>query len=245
MCDSSELEDLLDSALEDFDALPKVNNSAEKKIVTVGNVDDNSSKTNRNTNDLGNFSSLKEELDKIAENSSGNNDSNSRFMAEALEELAKNSENINSLPSEEQMSQMLGGGQGSLDNLLPMMEGMMHSLLSKDLLYPALKDIEGKYPDWLADNRNVLSEEDFSKYNKQYDITKKICLLFEEEKETDSGEVKQKRFEKIMTSMQEMQSLGHPPKEITGENELPGFEMDATGNPLVPGMPGDEQCVIS
>ena len=37
------------------------------------------------------------------------------------------------------------GGQGpGLDNLMPMMEGMMQSLLSKDLLYPAMKELAEK-----------------------------------------------------------------------------------------------------
>ena len=36
-------------------------------------------------------------------------------------------------------------GQGpGLDNLMPMMEGMMQSLLSKDLLYPAMKELAEK-----------------------------------------------------------------------------------------------------
>jgi len=48
-------------------------------------------------------------------------------------------------------------------DLLPMMERMMQSLLSKDLLYPAIKDIVEKYPEWLADNRGKLPKEEFDK----------------------------------------------------------------------------------
>ena len=39
-----------------------------------------------------------------------------------------------------------GLGEG-LNNLMPMMEGMMHSLLSKDLLYPAMKELADKVND--------------------------------------------------------------------------------------------------
>lgn len=31
-----------------------------------------------------------------------------------------------------------------------------------------------QYPDWLADNRSSLSEEDFDRYNKQYDLMKQV-----------------------------------------------------------------------
>jgi len=44
-----------------------------------------------------------------------------------------------------------------------MMERMMQSLLSKELLYPAIKDIRDKYPDWLAENREKLPEDEFEK----------------------------------------------------------------------------------
>lgn len=40
---------------------------------------------------------------------------------------------------------------------------------------------------------------------------------FEAERAEDSENVKQVRFDKILNVMQEMQELGHPPKEIVGE----------------------------
>ncbi len=67
-------------------------------------------------------------------------------------------------------------GSNSLhdDNLLPMMETMMQTLLSKNLLYPAIKDLAEKFPDWLADNRLKLSDAEFEKYNKQFEIAKQV-----------------------------------------------------------------------
>ena len=42
------------------------------------------------------------------------------------------------------MSDMnMPGGEGELD-FLPLMQGMMQNLLSKDVLYPALKDLREK-----------------------------------------------------------------------------------------------------
>ncbi len=39
----------------------------------------------------------------------------------------------------------------------------MQSLLSKELLYPAIKDMAEKFPDWLAQNRQKLEKEDFDR----------------------------------------------------------------------------------
>ena len=44
-----------------------------------------------------------------------------------------------------------------------------------------------------------------------------IVTEFEAEKEEDSEEVKKQRFERILDTMQEMQELGQPPKEIVGD----------------------------
>lgn len=46
---------------------------------------------------------------------------------------------------------------------MPMMEKMMQSLLSKELLYPAIKELSDKFPDWLAENKQRLSEQEFDR----------------------------------------------------------------------------------
>jgi len=44
-----------------------------------------------------------------------------------------------------------------------------------------------------------------------------IVQEFEAEQSTDSDDVKRQRFERVLDIMQQMQSLGHPPKELIGE----------------------------
>ena len=44
-----------------------------------------------------------------------------------------------------------GASDGELD-FLPLMQGMMQNLLSKDILYPALKDLREKVFSTLAEN---------------------------------------------------------------------------------------------
>ena len=97
-----------------------------------------------------------------------------------------------------------------LDNVLPVLETMMKSILSKDLLYPPLKELSEKYPEWLADHRQDLSEKDFDNYNKQYEIVKKLVETFDQ---------KDHEFEQIFELMQKMQAFGHPPKELIGNSD--------------------------
>lgn len=68
-------------------------------------------------------------------------------------------------------------GESSGD-MLPFMQGMMQSLLSKEILYPALKELAAKYPSWLNEKKDTFSAEDFEKYNKQLDLMHKVIHQF-------------------------------------------------------------------
>ena len=109
-------------------------------------------------------------------------------------------------------SSLSGNTPESATSFLPMMETMMQSLLSKELLYPAVKDLADKFPDWLADNRDKLPSDEFDRYNKQFDLAQKICHEFEKTVEDDVG--KKKQFEVVMDLMQSMQSCGNPPGDL-------------------------------
>jgi len=265
--EDGDIDDLLDSALEDFDNLPKPRVKPKVAQATA------SSPCPTEEDFLAIFAAaglgqaggdgpdihpggLKEELEKLARlagDDNGETGSVQDRLSETISQMSRQSEGLSDQPSEEELQAMfsnmgMGGStqqQPGFDNLIPMMEGMMQSLLSKELLYPAMKDIADKFPDWLADNRSSISEEEYSKHNKQYDLTKRICFKFEEEKEgvKESDEVKKARFDIIMTLMQEMQCLGHPPKELTGDNS-PAFQFDAEGHPILPGMGDPSQCCV-
>jgi peroxin-19 len=134
-----------------------------------------------------------------------------------------------------------GGGD---DELLPMMHGMMKSLLSKDVLYPSLKDISTQYPAWLETNRDKISHEEFNRYDRQYRLMSSIVQEFEAEKPTDEDEVQRRRFERVLEIMQQMQALGHPPKDLVGDmpKDMP---VDEDGLPKLPaGLPSPDQCTV-
>ena len=228
------LDDLLDGALDDFDKIP------QQKLI------DSSVKGRKDQ-----FESIEENLKEFSEES---DEKIREKLRQTINQLHGNSTSsgLEQDLTEEELNKMfnsfdLGGPGGpdgeSFTNLLPMMEGMMQSLMSKELLYPPMRDIADKFPGWLADNRNKISSSLYENYNKQYDLTKQICFIFESEEETDSQTKRKENFEIVMRKMQEMQTLGHPPKELTGDNS-PGFQFDAGGNPIFPDGMNPDQCCL-
>jgi len=163
-------------------------------------------------------------------------------LHEALMKLSQDSEKLKELPTEAEMEEMFSGGSAenvekNLGNLLPMMEGMMQSLLSKELLYPAIKDMNSQFPAWLDDNKDKISAEEHAKFVKQYQITTKICAQFESE-DASNEESKKASFTNILTLMEEMQALGRPPKDLVGDSAIPNLP-----GPFAGASP--DQCTIS
>ena len=74
-----------------------------------------------------------------------------------------------------------------------------------------------QYPGWLQSHRDQISREEYARYERQHQLMQSIVQEFETEQSTDSDDVKRQRFERVLDIMQQMQSLGHPPKELIGE----------------------------
>lgn len=123
----------------------------------------------------------------------------------------------------------VGGAQSDLKNIMPLMSNIMENLLSKDFLYPTLSDLSTKYPDYLKENKETLSAEDYSRYEKQYKLIMEICEEFESEGDNESAECKNARFNRILTLMQTMQSHGTPPPSLVTPSTI---SPDAMGDHL-------------
>ncbi|XP_018613612.1 peroxisomal biogenesis factor 19 [Scleropages formosus] len=176
-------------------------------------------------------------------------------LKDTLTGLAKNADNLQSAGlAGEDLAKTLQGlgldenGEGAADdgNILPIMQSIMQNLLSKEVLYPSLKEITGKYPEWLDCNRQSLPPEQYRRYEQQHKIMAEICSHFEKEGERgqgggDSGST----FEDILDLMQQLQELGQPPKELAGEAP-PGmnFDLESLNLPGPPGGAGAEQCSV-
>jgi len=132
------------------------------------------------------------------------------------------------------------GATGPSPSFLPMLGGMMRSILSKEVLHPSLQEIAVIYPSWLEENKETLSDSEFERYEKQYIIISEVCRDFDEETEESPDEDKQRRFERVLIHMQKMHELGQPPKELLLKLD-PTMETNPGGVPLMPQM---DQCSI-
>ncbi|XP_065055998.1 peroxisomal biogenesis factor 19-like [Rhopilema esculentum] len=125
------------------------------------------------------------------------------------------------------------------DNFMTALQGMVTTLLSKDILYPSLKEMQAKYPTWLKENKTKLSEDDYGRYVRQQELVSRLCCEFEGETENESDEGKKLRLDRIMDLMQKMQQCGHPPSDLLG----PDSESNPDFRNWPTGVQSDEQCV--
>jgi len=118
----------------------------------------------------------------------------------------------------ENMTQQLGAelpkidpdeARARINESVPQIFDLMQNLLSKELLYPALKDLPPKFDEWLNKNSSTLSKAEVRRYKKQRDIINEIILVLD-----DETLAKQERFEKNLELMERMSTLGPPPAEL-------------------------------
>lgn len=169
-------------------------------------------------------------------------------IAQTLQSLNSNTDSLQAPFTDQDLANMFGnfnldGAQdGNAANMfVPFMQGMMQSLLSKEVLYPSMKDLVDKYPDWLKENKDKVDKADYERYMKQNELMNAVCTELETEQENDSEEVKRKRFETILELMQKMQDLGQPPTELVGDLGMPGAGF---AQPPMP-APGQDQAQCS
>lgn len=152
-----------------------------------------------------------------------NVDEVSAAISQTLRNLNTNTESLQNPFSDTDLASMftninLGAeGQQESNMFVPFMQGMMQSLLSKEVLYPSLKELVDKYPAWLEENKGKIEQSEFSRFTKQQKLMEQVCSELEPEQESDPDDVKRKRFEVVLDLMQKMQDLGQPPTELVGD----------------------------
>ncbi|XP_012058938.1 PREDICTED: peroxisomal biogenesis factor 19 [Atta cephalotes] len=270
--ENQDLNDLLDSALQDFDkvSLSNVEKSNDINTDSQKQTDKHEMSEERWTKDflkqtadqfeknLQNLlqnedSELEAALQKLGQMSASNavdeKNMNADFqsaVSQVLKDLTANSEN---LQNETDVATMLGqtSFDGDTGDILPFMQGMMEHLLSKEILYPSLKELSDKYPAWLEEHKATLNASDLERYTKQSELMQKVCIELEKEKEDDTEDIKQHRFECVLKLMTEMQNYGQAPDDLFGEQCLP-FQFDFGSNPTFPFPPGidsQQDCCIN
>lgn len=197
-----------------------------------------------------NFQKLAEVAARAMTEEGGTDSEFTAAISQTLRSLSEGAENLQNQFSDEDIASMIGnlgmadGSEGG--DFLPFMQQMMQSLLSKEILYPALKDIVDKYPAWLEENKSKLEPSEYDRYINQKQLMDQVCTELEKESETDTPEVKKQRFDIILDLMQKMQDCGQPPKELVGDlGSVVTF--DEQGNPRLPGLTAGSdpsQCSI-
>jgi peroxin-19 len=98
-------------------------------------------------------------------------------------------------------------------------ETMMQQLLSKEILAEPMKEIGERYPKWLEEHKASLTKEEYDQYSRQYELIRNLNEVYEK----DSG-----NFTMIVELMQKMQDCGQPPNDIVQEL-APGFDLASLG----------------
>nr|XP_023013539.1 peroxisomal biogenesis factor 19 [Leptinotarsa decemlineata] len=156
----------------------------------------------------------------------------SASISRAVQDLSAGAESLQAPLNEEDFMKMFtGGGSGQENDVLPFMQGMMQGLLSKEVLGPSLEDFVQKLPEYIENNKEKLDKKDVERYENQKKLMEEVLVELNEEKETDSNDVKKERFMKVLGLMQKLQDYGQPPSELVGDLETP-FGFDPQGNPL-------------
>ncbi|XP_021615022.1 peroxisome biogenesis protein 19-1 isoform X2 [Manihot esculenta] len=87
-------------------------------------------------------------------------------------------------------------------------ETMMQQLLSKEILHEPMKEIGERYPKWLEEHKASLTTEEYERYTHQYELINRLNEVYENEPNN---------FTKIVDLMQKMQECGQPPNDIVQE----------------------------
>jgi peroxin-19 len=114
-----------------------------------------------------------------------------------------------------------GGADGDDGELSKMFLGMMEQLTNKDMLYEPMKELDEKFPEWLAkkEKEGKLPAEDMTRYRNQRGIVREIVGKFEEKGYSDEDP---RCREFIWERMQRMQNEGSPPEDLIA-NPFPGM----------------------
>ncbi|XP_042505926.1 peroxisome biogenesis protein 19-2-like isoform X1 [Macadamia integrifolia] len=213
---SDDLDELLDSALDDFQNL-NLNSSVQR-------IEDDGEKKQENPALLTGVQGLGGGLPDLRSKKKGKEKvSKESHVSEALEKMREQTrEAVRELESATAKTgpddlgkdgmmedfvkkfEKLAGSQ----DMESIVETMMEQLLSKEILHEPMKEIAERYPKWLEDHASGLSKEEYDRYSRQYELIKGLNEVYEK----DPG-----NFPKIVELMQKMQECGQPPNDIVHE----------------------------
>lgn len=153
-------------------------------------------------------------------------------MRETMERLKKSGDTIDEQLKldpvggnpEDMLTQLLAGlgsgGDGDFD-MSKLLADMLEQLSSKEVLYEPIKDLNDKFPAFLAEKKGVIPDDQHAKYTQQYEVTNQILAVFAE---PDYDSENMQKREQVNGLLESLQELGNPPTELVGEgNDFPGM----------------------
>ena len=165
-------------------------------------------------------------------------------LAKVLEDINKNSEkvlknnkNASGFPfGADFLSSLNNPGNEDDENIdgasSLMMEPILNMLFSKEILYPSLKLMLDNYDSYINERREKMSEEELNQRLNQKECIKEMCLIYDEQQESDSSE---KRSESLKKILDLLEKCGMPPSELVPEVnpfEALGDQVKGTGCPI-------------
>lgn len=246
MAEHDDLDDILDSALNDF----RIADTTGGQSFNPRPAED-ASKNSRKNMPLGQGLGIGlpvlgprgKKAGSVKAKSSGKSSSSSKaddksptndgHLTDTVEELAQQTrqtlEGMDSNDQEGMADQLvesivkqfeeLGGSQ----DMQSIMDTMMRQLLSKEVLHEPMKEFCDKYPNWLEANKSTLSNDDFNRYSRQYAYIKELCEVYDSTPDD---------YHRIVDIMQNMQACGQPPNDLVQEL-APGMDFGGDGLPFL------------
>ncbi|GAB4858040.1 hypothetical protein Ancab_015942 [Ancistrocladus abbreviatus] len=226
---SDDLDELLDSALDDFRNI----NLAPSNKIEEKSTDDKEEKPSmpENVQGLGlglpDLKAKKKGKQKVSKES---------HVSETLDKLRQETREavrgLESMTFGAKAGEGVAGGDALMEDWVKqfeeiagsqdmesIVETMMQQLLSKEILHEPMKEIGERYPKWLEEHKAGLAEEDYKRYSRQYQLIQELNVVYE----TEPG-----NFPKIVDLMQKMQECGQPPNDIVHELS-PDFDLSSLG----------------
>ncbi|KAJ3519123.1 hypothetical protein NM688_g9348 [Phlebia brevispora] len=136
----------------------------------------------------------------------------------------------------EKLLKSLGEDGPPEDQLQGLLENMMTQLMSKEVLYEPLKELNEKFPAYMKEKAATLKDEDRKRFEGQQVVVQQVVAIFEDPGYSPENVEQNVR---VVTLMNEMQSYGSPPSEIMGPLP-PGLELGQDGLPKLP-----DSCTIA
>ncbi|KAG7555607.1 Pex19 protein [Arabidopsis suecica] len=238
---TDDLDELLDSALDDFKDLNLTQRNGGVKKEEGGKKETESLPSGVQGLGMGlpDMRSKKKGKQKIAKED---------HVAEALDKLREQTrETVKGLESLSSKQQPTGSDDAMVEDWIKQFEDlagsndlesivdtMMQQLLSKDILHEPMKEIGARYPKWLEEHESSLNKEEFERYSRQYELIKELNLVYENEPNNST---------KIMEIMQKMQECGQPPSDIVQEMD-PGFDFASLGQMSPDMLESSPNCCV-